>query len=209
MNGTSMSSPNCCGGIALVLSALVAQGVKYTPASVRRAIENSAAAVAGIEPWAIGTGLLQVPAAHKLALSYEGSPVASISISASIPARNGARGLYLRDPAETQGVTAVNVLVAPSFHVECNNEDKVSFEVQVAIASSASWCIVPKFMVLNASGKGFELVVDPAGLPEGEASFCEVADDLRTWLSLSHFADTRARAWSLPLGDSADDSARR
>lgn len=60
MNGTSMSSPNCCGGIALVLSALVAQGVGYTPASVRRAIENSAAKVAGVEPWALGTGLLQV-----------------------------------------------------------------------------------------------------------------------------------------------------
>jgi tripeptidyl-peptidase-2 len=60
MNGTSMSSPNCCGGLALILSALVAQGISYTPAAVRRAIENSAAQVAGIEPWALGTGLLQV-----------------------------------------------------------------------------------------------------------------------------------------------------
>jgi len=139
MNGTSMSSPNCCGGIALVLSALVAQGVAYTPASVRRAIENSAAKVAGVEPWALGTGLLQVPAAHKLAVAYgasDASAAASLPVYASIPARNGARGLYLRDPADTEGVTAVTVFVAPSFHVDCNNEDKVNFEVQVVLSSS-------------------------------------------------------------------------
>jgi tripeptidyl-peptidase-2 len=65
MNGTSMSSPNCCGGIALIISAVLAQGVRYTPAALRRAIENSAAHVDKIEPWALGTGLLQVPAAQK------------------------------------------------------------------------------------------------------------------------------------------------
>ncbi|MGB1593644.1 MAG: S8 family serine peptidase, partial [Promethearchaeia archaeon] len=65
MNGTSMSSPNCCGGIALIISAVLAQGVRYTPAALRRAIENSAAHVDKIEPWALGTGLLQVPVAQK------------------------------------------------------------------------------------------------------------------------------------------------
>jgi len=174
MNGTSMSSPNCCGGIALILSALKAQGIAHTPAGVRRAIENSAAQVAGIEPWALGTGLLQVPAAHTLLTTQLDSPAANITINATIPARNGARGLYLRDPAHTESITSVNVFAAPSFHVDCNNEDKVNFEVHVSLKSSAPWCVVPDFLVLNASGKGFDLVVDPATLPEGEASFCEV-----------------------------------
>jgi tripeptidyl-peptidase-2 len=46
--------------------------------------------------------------------------------------------------------------------------------VQVVLSSSAPWCVVPSFLLLNASGKGFELVVDPSSLPAGEACFCEV-----------------------------------
>ena len=83
---------------------------------------------------------VQVPAAHELLVSFADSQAASIFIRASIPARNNARGLYLRDPAHTEGVTTVNVMVAPQFHVDCNNEDKVNFEVQVALKSTAAWC---------------------------------------------------------------------
>jgi hypothetical protein len=54
-----MSSPNCCGGIALLLSALKAENIEFSPHSIRRAIENTAVQVDGIEPFALGHGLLQ------------------------------------------------------------------------------------------------------------------------------------------------------
>jgi tripeptidyl-peptidase-2 len=119
--------------------------------------------------------LSQVPAAHKLLQTYAtASQAASLTMDVCIPARNGARGLYLREPTQTERTTAVTVQVTPQFHTECNNEDKVRFEVQVVLRSTAAWCAVPGALVLNASGKGFEAVVDPSALAVGEAHFCEV-----------------------------------
>lgn len=58
-----MASPCACGGIALLLSALKAEGQAVTPARVRRALENTCQPVAAGQPDAAltyGRGLLQV-----------------------------------------------------------------------------------------------------------------------------------------------------
>ncbi len=63
MNGTSMSSPCACGGLALLISALKAEGQAATPARIRRAVENTALPVAEGSPdsaLTYGRGLLQV-----------------------------------------------------------------------------------------------------------------------------------------------------
>jgi hypothetical protein len=48
------------GGLALLLSALKATNTPYSPWRVRRAIENTARGVEGVERFALGCGLLQV-----------------------------------------------------------------------------------------------------------------------------------------------------
>lgn len=65
MNGTSMASPNAAGGVALLVSALKANGLPVEPWAVRRALENTAAPLGGDAPDAVltyGRGLIQARA---------------------------------------------------------------------------------------------------------------------------------------------------
>ncbi|PNG74477.1 Tripeptidyl-peptidase 2, partial [Tetrabaena socialis] len=63
MNGTSMSSPNAAGGIALLLSGLLAGGAgPIAPHRLCRALENTALPLGGASPDAVltyGRGLIQ------------------------------------------------------------------------------------------------------------------------------------------------------
>lgn len=60
MNGTSMSSPNCAGCVALLLSALKQRKLAFTPYSVTRALQNGASHVPGSDVWSTGAGLVDV-----------------------------------------------------------------------------------------------------------------------------------------------------
>ena len=53
-----MSSPNCCGCLALILSGLKQKNVDFNPFGVKRAIENTAVVVD--EVIGSGAGLIQV-----------------------------------------------------------------------------------------------------------------------------------------------------
>merc|ERR1719477_344682 len=72
MNGTSMSSPNACGNVALLLSALKQQGIEYTPLGIETALINSAnaAKLARVDPVARGFGLLQLNEAYAYCLAH-------------------------------------------------------------------------------------------------------------------------------------------
>lgn len=108
MNGTSMSSPSACGGVALLLSALKAEGQPVTPARIRRAIENTASPLGGGDPTATltyGRGLMQVAAAYDYLVKAVGVDVPA-ELRLEVSARRGdggtsGRGVFMREPAET------------------------------------------------------------------------------------------------------------
>jgi len=60
MNGTSMSSPNCAGCIALLLSGLIQQNIPYNAERVKKAIFNTAKILPELNTLIQGNGMIQV-----------------------------------------------------------------------------------------------------------------------------------------------------
>lgn len=173
MNGTSMSSPNACGGIAVLLSALKAEKISYTPYSVRKAIENSAKPLANASVFAQGKGVLQVDKALHYAKSHASKPGEQLRFEVDLPDRDHARGIYLREPFETERATATTVRVQPQFHEDTPKRDRIDLLLRVRLQCDADWVEVADAMLLTNGGNTFEVHVDPSKLPEG-VSFAEV-----------------------------------
>jgi len=60
----------CCDWSALILSALKANHIQYSPFSVRRALQNSTLTLPNVEVFAQGSGLLQVSRVFCIVLLY-------------------------------------------------------------------------------------------------------------------------------------------
>jgi hypothetical protein len=271
MNGTSMSSPNCAGCVALLLSALLAQGIPYTPWGLRRALENTAEPlVGGTDIFGTGHGLVQVVRAYghlllqdavasaKAALSSllpgtttPGASLASLqgvadadvhagasraltsdsplrqqeqrgsstalhdilqtaragkdvapahaSAASAIPSAadrvrqplplldvrvpNGGagageatdRGVYLRDSAQADVAGVHTIDVKPLWPTVARNDQKVSFQLRLALASTdPRWVSAPPHVLLMQGGRGFGVHVDPRLLAPGTAHYAEV-----------------------------------
>ena len=76
MNGTSMSSPNACGCITLLLSAAKQENIRISPARIKNYIKNSAKFINHVDILGQGAGLIQVLNAFKL-MSYVESSLPS------------------------------------------------------------------------------------------------------------------------------------
>lgn len=171
MNGTSMASPNACGGLALLLSGLKAMKTPYTPASVRRAIQNSARPVEQAEVLAQGPGLLQVDRAWDYLQQYAHQPAEQLAfevrVSTNILAAGTQRGVYLREPHETVKPRSVAVTVKPVWPKTTEHQAELQFDLHVALKSTQPWVDVGPAVQLNSGGRSFEVRIDPTALPPG------------------------------------------
>ncbi|MCH7725669.1 MAG: S8 family serine peptidase, partial [Planctomycetes bacterium] len=167
MNGTSMSSPNACGGIALLLSGLKQQALTYSPHSVRRALENTARSLEQSSPFAHGRGLIQIDKAYEYLEKFNEENGEQLRFEVDLPRMSTARGVYLRDPRETQRVLETQVRIRPMFHEDDDNRDKVAFSMRLSIEATEDWVSAPGSLYLTHGGKTFNIRVDPTKLPEG------------------------------------------
>lgn len=174
MNGTSMSSPNCAGNVALLISALKDLGIAYTPYSLRRALECTAKPLTEGERFAQGKGLIQVLPAFEFLTAqgnaFEGSREHPLyfDVSAACGGFAKARGVFLRDANDfVHDSTEINVTVKPIFHKRAHPADKVKFETHVHLVPSARWVDVGRSLALLHEGRGFKVLVTTKHLAPG------------------------------------------
>ncbi|XP_048229293.1 tripeptidyl-peptidase 2 isoform X2 [Ricinus communis] len=173
MNGTSMASPSACGGIALLISAMKAEGIPVSPYSVRKALENTCVPVGDLlaDKLSTGQGLMQVDKAHEYIQKSKSIPSVwyKIEINRSGKLTPTSRGIYLREASACQQPTEWTVQVVPKFREGASNlEDLVPFEECIEVHSTEkSVVMAPEYLLLTHNGRSFNIVVDPTKLSDG------------------------------------------
>ncbi|KAJ1964335.1 hypothetical protein IWQ62_002962 [Dispira parvispora] len=179
LNGTSMSSPNCCGCIALLLSGLKATGISYTPYRIKAAMKNSAKSIGD----AMQVGYIQVDAAWQYLQKYAQVVDLDVDYSFTVVASTPRRGIYLRELDDTQAVKYFTVRVHPTFMdpIQDTPETETSynralfaFEKRVTLVTSAPYVEAAPYLYLNSGGNTFPIKVDPTQLNAGQFYFTEV-----------------------------------
>lgn len=167
MNGTSMSSPNACGVIALLLSGMKDQGIKISPDRIRRAIVNTAAPIPGVGVWAAGHGMIQADAAWDYLVSNKDRSTEDVRFEVTLPRRDNARGVYLREPHEVDRVLQTSVRVKPQLHEDADNTKRVDLQLRLALECTQPWIDAADHVQLSHGASWFQFRVDPTKLPEG------------------------------------------
>ncbi|GLT35948.1 hypothetical protein SLA2020_103570 [Shorea laevis] len=173
MNGTSMASPSACGGVALLISAMKAEGIPVSPYSIRKGIENTSVPVGSFpeDKLTTGEGLLQVDKAYEYIQKSRDFPCVwhQIKINQSGKSSPISRGIYLREATACQQSTEWTVQVEPKFHEDASNlEELVPFEECIELHSSDSTIVrAPEYLLLTHNGRSFNIVVDPSNLSDG------------------------------------------
>jgi len=172
MNGTSMSSPNATGCVALLLSACKANNIPIQPNRIRRALEQTAKPMPGISVLQQGWGMIQVTKAWEYILANKDAPYEDVNFEVSIDNRVGRpKGVYLREPYESSIKQTLSVNVNPCFKKMDVEEEtqrrRVEFEMLLNLKSTVPWVQCPDHFMLMHNGRSFKIEVDPTQLPPG------------------------------------------
>jgi len=177
MNGTSMAAPNTTGSLALVLSAMRAQNLPWSPFSVKRALENSARRLENQCKYGQGNGLLDVEGTYTHLSTYSNSKERDVRFVVSC---NGSadKGVHLRGLKSTRPSEVV-VKVEPLFLDDQNRpaQDKLDFNLRLVLTCSAGWVQHSTYLDLMYTSRNFIISVDPTGLEPGIHSAYITAHD--------------------------------
>ncbi|ORX59943.1 hypothetical protein BCR36DRAFT_316119 [Piromyces finnis] len=166
MNGTSMSSPNCCGCLALIVSALKANNIPFTPYRITKAIQRTSKSINN----PMNVGLIQVENAFNDLVNFKDDKTQDISFRIEISECNNARGIYIRDIVSANKTTQYTINVKPTFmktEDKILNQQRLEYESKIALVSTVGWIKCPKYLLLNNGGRSFSVQVNPTSLDSG------------------------------------------
>ncbi|KAJ3151615.1 tripeptidyl-peptidase II Tpp2 [Geranomyces michiganensis] len=201
MNGTSMASPNACGCLALLVGALKASKIPYTPYRIKAAIQNSGQNIS--DPAHVKLIQVENAWAH---LTTTAPKSQSFDVQYHVTVHDGTegRGVYLRDLDKCIQPQNIPVEVKPRFfndESDMVNQEKVKMELRLALVSTAKWITAPENVLMGSSGRTFGIRIDPTILRPGY-----------------HFAEVQAfdtqnpaagPVWSVPVTVCKPESALR
>ncbi|KAG2195613.1 hypothetical protein INT47_005981 [Mucor saturninus] len=175
-NGTSMSSPNACGCVALLVSALKAEKREYTPYRLKNAVVQTGKSVE--DP--LGVGFIQVDKAWEYLENFKDDKDLDLLFKVIVQNQGIKRGIYLREIDEVSQVQYLTAKVQPHFMGETDpenpkyNQAKFDYDVRVALVATESWISVADYVYLHSSGNTFQIKVDPLALTESKFHYGEV-----------------------------------
>nr|XP_018903272.1 PREDICTED: tripeptidyl-peptidase 2 [Bemisia tabaci] len=167
MNGTSMASPNCAGCVAVILSGIIQKKLLYNPFQVKRALENTAQFLSDKDPFAQGSGLVQVEKAFDYLNNYQDVPERDVRFRVTCGANN-AKGIILRYGILKDPVDYL-VTVEPIFFNtdKIDPEKKLQFQISLNLVCDVPWISCSRHLEIMNCARPLSVRIDPSGLQPG------------------------------------------
>ncbi|CAG9855173.1 unnamed protein product [Phyllotreta striolata] len=167
MNGTSMASPHAAGVVCVLLSGLVQQKVPSSPYIVRRALENTAKFIEGVEVPAQGSGLIQVEKAYDYLINYNNEDDRDVRFQIHCGSSNS-KGIYLRSRSYSSS-QSYKISIEPHFlnSDEVEASTKIYYNQKFVLSCDASYVSYPSHLDLANVARTFAIKIDTDGLSEG------------------------------------------
>lgn len=162
-----MSSPNATGCVTLLLSAAMANKIKIAPVNMKRIVENSAMLLQGVDRLGQGHGLIQVQSAWDLIVKGKDAKWKDVGFSVKVESQRFSRGIYLRQPLESNTADTYRVTITTDFHDDVSPMAQTEFESRTLLSSTVPWVKCAERVLLVQGSKTLAIFIDPRGLPPG------------------------------------------